>query len=191
MNVSEGVHYIQTFVDSSFQLVIRPEWGSTQPNYRTEIRNYLSEYFSSHFTRQQLAQLPDLNHRPEATTGFFSISHAQQWGGLSYSLQRHGLDIENKKRISQQILRRTSTEKELTYAPQPELLWVAKESAFKALSHQDPNLMITGIECTDWDSHNENKLWTFRINLQKTLDLSRNLGFIFSSEDHLFSIYYQ
>lgn len=192
MSLANGIKYIQTFVDSSFQLIVQPQWGSANPNHRQEIRSYLStSSFSSHFNRQQLAQLPDLNSRPEASNGFFSISHCQNWGGFSYSQERHGLDIESKKRISNQIVRRTSTDKELTYAHQPELLWVAKESAFKALSHQTKNLVLPDLECIDWDSHNENTLWTFRINLQKTLDLSRNLGFIFSDEEHLFSIYYQ
>lgn len=178
-------------VDPSLQVIVSDKWKSTEREYRALIRHHLGDHFAPHFTKEQWAQLYDLNSIPTSLKGHFSISHNQSIGGFSYSEMKHGFDVEVKKRISTAILKRTSNEIEYMNAPVPEFLWVAKESAFKALSTTGNTLLLPDLVCLDWQSHSENQVFSFRINSQKTLDFRHNRGFIFSENDILFSIFYQ
>lgn len=191
MNIDNKLKMMRELVDPTLQVVVSDQWNSTEREYRTLIRHHLGDHFAPHFTKQQWAQLYDLNSLPVSLKGNFSISHNQAIGGFSYSDMKHGFDVEVKKRISTAILKRTSNEIEYLNAPVPEFLWVAKESAFKALSVQNSTLLLPDLVCLDWQSHYENQIYSFRIKSQKTLEFHHNRGFIFSENDILFSIYYQ
>ncbi|MBC7740632.1 MAG: hypothetical protein H7061_00445 [Bdellovibrionaceae bacterium] len=184
----QGMHEL---VDPTLQIVVSENWNSTIRDYRALIRHHLGDNYAPHFTREQWAQLYDLNWVPDAMKGFFSISHNQTIGGFSYSEIKHGFDVEQRKRISTAILKRTSNDSEYQKAPVPEFLWVAKESAFKALNGAGGTLLLPDLICVDWHSHYEKDIWSFRINSEKTLDFRHNKGFIFSENDILYSIYYQ
>jgi 4'-phosphopantetheinyl transferase EntD len=132
-----------------------------------------------------------LNWLPQASDGFVSISHCRVFGGFAFSKFKCGFDVEEIKRISNDILKRTSDPEELSSAPKTEFLWVAKESGFKALSSESAELVISDLLCADWESHFENKVFSFRLKSQKTLDFGLNKGFIFSEADCLFSIYFR
>ena len=191
VNLDQKLSLIHQLVDPSLQIVVSNKWNSTEREYRALIRHHLGDNYAPHFTREQWAQLYDLNWLPEALKGHFSISHNQVVGGFSYSEMKHGFDVEVKSRISTAIIKRTSNEIEYLNAPVPEFLWVAKESAFKALSNAETNLILPDLICLDWNSHSENQIWSFRINSVKTLDLRHNRGFIFQENGILFSIFYQ
>lgn len=184
--------FIQKSVDESFRLILNPKWNSTLPTYRHDIRKFLETQFSTHFSRQQLAQLSDLNWRPEASDGFVSISHCRALGGFSYSEYEHGFDVEETKRISIDILKRTSNETELQECLRTEFLWVAKEAGFKALSRSTSEaLTVSDLICYDWQSHFENQVFCFRLKSDKTLDFSLNKGFIFLDNSLLYSIFFR
>ncbi|MBC7419283.1 MAG: hypothetical protein H7328_01025 [Bdellovibrio sp.] len=191
MNLENKLQLIHQLIDPSLQIVVSDKWNSTEREYRALIRHHLGDNFAPHFTKEQWAQLYDLNALPESLKGNFSISHNQTIGGFSYSEIKHGFDVEVKSRISTAILKRTSNEIEYMNAPVPEFLWVAKESAFKALSTAGTTLLLPDLVCLDWLSHFENQIWSFRIKSQKTLDFRLNRGFIFSENDILYSIFYQ
>jgi hypothetical protein len=193
----EKISYIQSSIDPEFKMVLNPTWNSKVQDYRLHIRQSLAEKFTSKFTREQLAFLNDLNWVPETDTGFFSISHSQSLGGFTFSKYKHGFDTEELKRISTDILRRTCFETELKLCPRLEFLWVAKEAGVKALSgvtgHTRPSepLVVTNLWASDWNSHFENKIFSFRLNSSKTLDFGHNKGFIFLEGEKLFCTYFK
>jgi hypothetical protein len=184
--------YIQSSVDNSFRLILNPLWKSAAANHRQLIRECLATQFSSHFSRLQLAQLNDLTWRPQASDGSISISHCRALGGFAFSVHKCGFDVEEIKRISSDILKRTCTETELSEAPQTEFLWCAKEAGFKALSTETGEPLNVGdLQCYDWQSHFENQVFSFRLKSEKTLDFGLNKGFIFSEREMLFALFFR
>ena len=191
MSIESKILYIQSSMDEEFRMIVDLQWSANHSDHRIKIRRFIEENFTSRFSREQLAWLNDLNKLPVATDGFFSISHCKALGGFTFSKLPHGFDVEETKRISTDILRRASSVKEQVAALKLEHLWVAKEAGFKALSSTRPDLLITDLICTDWQSHFENQVFSFRLNSLKTLDFSRNQGFIFSETDKLFCTYFK
>lgn len=175
--------------DENFDIKLNPEWNSQQKNYRENIRQHLATIDSSYFTRQQLAQLYDLQKRPEAAEGYISISHCQSIGGYSFSTFKHGFDTEELKRISDPILLRTSTDDERAKAPHIKFLWVAKEATYKALS--ESGNLITDLVCKNWVNTADLDIWSFQIQANKAIQSEHNIGYVFSSTDLLFSIYFK
>lgn len=189
--------YIQTSIDPKLRLILNTEWGSKQPDYRLKIRNVLSTKFSNRFSREQLAMLNDLNWVPQCSDGFVSISHCKAVGGFSLSQLPHGFDVEEKSRISLDILKRTCSDAERTACGEQylERLWVAKESGLKAHSsgyrkQSGQELLLTDLVCTGWQSHFENQIFSFRLTSEKTLEFAHNCGFIFQHDNCLFSLYF-
>lgn len=193
----EKIHFIAASVDEGLRIILNQDWSSQQPNNRLVIRQFLETHFSAHFTREQLALLNDLNWLPEAEQGYFSISHSKFMGGLSYSKYKHGLDVEEIRRISIDVLKRTCTAEEFEKAPRAEFLWVAKEAGLKALSgdygylRSSMPLLVSDLECVDWSSHFENRVFGFRLKSSRTLDLELNKGFIFFEAEQLFCVYFK
>lgn len=183
--------FIQKSVDQNFRLILDQNWNSKNAEHRKEIRECLSTEFSAHFSREQLVMLSDLNWLPQASSGYFSISHCRTLGGFAFSKFKCGFDMEESKRISLDILKRTSSSEELENVPRAEFLWGAKESGYKALSDTVSNLVISDLHCTGWESHYENQVFSFRLKSEKALDFSLNKGFIFSEADCLFAIYFR
>ena len=191
MSIEKKILYIQSSVDEEFRLVVNDQWKSTESDHRSKIRNCIEENFTSRFNRQQLAWLNDLNRLPQAEDGFFSIAHCKTLGGFTYSKHPHGFDVEQSSRISTDIIQRTASAKEQAAAPHLSFLWVGKEGGYKALSSTRADLVITDLLCTEWQSHFENQVFSFRLNSLKTLDFGLNKGFIFSEADNLFCIYFK
>ena len=189
MSIKAKILFIQTSVDDNLRLILDTKWNSKTLSYRKDIRSFLETQYSFHFSRQQLAQLNDLNWLPEAKDGYISISHCKSLGGFVFSKFKIGFDVEDIDRISLDILKRTSLETELSECPRSEFLWVAKESGFKALSSSYPDTVMTDLICHNWQSHFENQIFSFRLKSEKTLDLGLNKGFIFSEGPSLFSIF--
>ena len=190
------VSYIQNSIDENFKLILNPEWNAKTQNHRVQIREFIDKNFTSRFSREQLALLYDLNWIPQAKQGFFSISHCNSLGGFSFSNFCHGFDVEEISRISVDILKRTCREAEMKECPRPEFLWVAKEAGIKALSpnkgyhRSDKALVVTDLTACDWNSHFENKVFSFRLKSSKALDFKLNKGFIFFEGDKFFCIYF-
>lgn len=188
-SLQNKILFIQHALDPKLRIILNADWGSEQPDYRKEIRDYLGEKFSAHFSLQEQAWLADLNRRPIPQDGHLSISHCRRLGGFCFSQFEVGFDVEEISRISVPLINRTAPENEKTQAPRPEFLWSAKEAGFKALSDQLQT--ITQIECTEWQSHFENQVFSFRLKSSKTLDLLHNKGFIFSDSDFLFAVFFK
>ena len=185
----------KTINDSDLKFVLSKNYSAKQTQHRQTIRNLLAEEFTAHFSREQLANLSDLNIIPAASEGYFSITHNQQLGGFSYSKLAHGFDAESIARISKPVIDRTSSEPERASAPNVKFLWVAKEAAFKALNVRGENnansLVVTDLICKDWKSYPDTAVCSYRITSEKNLEQSLNLGFAFLEEDVLFAIYFK
>ena len=177
--------------DLEFNFDLSKKFKSTSDYYRENIRTHLITEYSSHFNRTQLANLSDLNIIPEASVGYFSISHCQSVGGFSFSNLIHGFDAEVISRISNPIITRTSSEAERSEAADIKFLWVAKEAAFKAYGRTHSQLILTDFICENWQSHSETGIYSFRIKSEKTLDSKINKGFLFSEEDVLLAVYFR
>ncbi|MFZ3229871.1 MAG: hypothetical protein WA160_06680 [Pseudobdellovibrio sp.] len=185
-----------TFIKKQIQnlelnFILSTDFGSSLANYRQNIRKNMEDNYSYCFNRQQLANLADLNLLPQASEGFFSISHTQNLGGFSFSNFKHGFDLENSDRISKNIILRTSSEAEVLAAPDAKFLWVAKEAALKGMANLRDEYILTDFICEGWQSHSGNDVFSYRINSKKTLDFSHNKGFVFSEKDILYSIFYK
>lgn len=191
MSLESKILFIQSSVDKKLRLILDTKWSSKNQNYRQEIRTFLASHFSAHFSREQLAQLSDLNRRPEASDVFISISHCALLGGFALSQFKVGFDVEESSRISQNILKRVCAEEELQACPKTEFLWVAKEAGFKALSQTNTALVIGDLQCSDWQSYFENQVFSFRLKSKKTLDFGLNKGFIFSEELCLYALFFK
>ena len=193
----QKIQFIAASTDESLRLILNEEWSSTNNEYRLHIRHFLEEKLSPLFNREQLVLLNDLNWLPEAQNKFISISHCKKMGGISHADFKHGLDIEETKRISVEILKRTCTATEFSSALKPEFLWVAKEAALKALSGDHgytrsiDRLLVTDLICQDWQSHFENQVFSFRLKPVQTLEFIFNKGFIFSDNEKLFCIFFK
>lgn len=185
-----------SFIKSQFpglelEFQIRTNFGSQKDQYREKIRYFMAHEYLAHFTPEQLKKTLDLGHRPQASVGFFSISHCKEMGGFSYSNQPHGFDMEQTQRITPPIITRVSTLAEQKQVSQSENLWVAKEAAFKALANDRTDFVMTDLICENWKSHTETGVSSFRITSEKTLATALNSGFVFSEEDILLAIYFK
>jgi hypothetical protein len=193
----EKIAFIRAEVDENFRLVLNSDWSSTFSDYRLRIRRALEEKMTQHFTREQLVLLNDLNWLPESNSGYFSISHCKSMGGFTFSTYRHGFDVEELSRISVSTLVRTSSDFERSTCPRTEFLWVAKEAGVKALSgahgyeRPEQQLVVTHLRTYDWNSHFENKIFSFRMKSEKALEFNLNKGFIFLEGDKLFCCYFR
>jgi hypothetical protein len=193
----EKIHFVAASVDEGLRIILNEEWSSEKPDNRLFIRRFLENNFSINFSREQLALLNDLNWLPEAEHGYFSISHSKFMGGVSYSQYKHGFDVEEIRRISIDVLKRTCTPQEFEQSLRPEFLWVAKEAGLKALSgdygylRSSMPLLVSDLTCVEWTSHFENRVFGFRLKSDRTLDLELNKGFIFYEAEQLFCIYFK
>ncbi|OFZ28359.1 MAG: hypothetical protein A2622_04470 [Bdellovibrionales bacterium RIFCSPHIGHO2_01_FULL_40_29] len=192
VGLTSQVQFIQQQMnDPEFKLDLSERFSSHQKNYRLHIRNHLIEKYVAHFNPQQLASLTDLNILPLASRGYFSISHSLKLGGFSYSTLAHGFDLEDAERISMPVLERTSTADERTMAPDAKYLWVAKEAAFKSFAGFNNSHTVADFICSEWKSHPETHVQSFRVLSKKTLEQTHNRGFVFSEKDILFGIYFK
>lgn len=150
MTVAEKIHsLVQTKLlpGETFHVDIRPEWGSENSNYRTEIRKGILDYLKQHHPDQVAESIWDLNSPPVLKALFVSISHCLGMGGFAVCSKSLGFDIEDTTRITQKIVDRVSSEDELTACPEFELLWPAKEAVFKCSTEF---YTISHIHLIDW-----------------------------------------
>ncbi len=119
------------FPDHTFFIDQSTHWGSSSPDYRTELRRSLNKYFQVYHPDQVNPTLTDLKKLPVTEKFFISISHCPEFGGFVICTKPVGFDVERLDRLKKEIIERVCSEKELADAPEPQLLWSAKEAVFK------------------------------------------------------------
>jgi 4'-phosphopantetheinyl transferase len=176
-----GVDFLNLYLQSGF--------GSENKDHRTLIRSAIVQNHSDVLSKFEIQNIQNLDLLPTSEKIFFSISHNQSLGGYSAADIQHGFDIELKSRIKEAIILRVSTQTEIIESPDLKFLWCAKEAAFKALGNSD--LIISDLNICDWKSQNKTGLWSYSVSSAKTLDLKRNIGFVFTDSIQIFSIFFQ
>ncbi len=189
------IDFIQKQIeDENFKIQLSADWASIHEKYRIKIREHLGDHESGLFSRQQWAELYNLHQRPQTKVGSISISHCQRIGGYAYSKFKMGFDVEEVAKISDAVITRTSSQEERARAPHLKFLWVAKEAAFKALHSEteDVNtLILTDLICKNWLQTSDLQIWSYQINSAKKINTTQNIGYVFSVEDLIMSVFFK
>jgi hypothetical protein len=136
---------------SDLLIITEPEWGSTNPLGRINIREFLSQHTGFN--------LRDLNAIPTIPKLGLSISHHRNRGGfvVSQDTPYLGFDIEINTRVRPELLNRVAiSSDELEQAPSVPALWTAKEAAFKCLRNLAQPRGLADIEINDWNRIGQN-----------------------------------
>lgn len=150
---------------------VRPEWNSQTPNCRTLLRQALWQKAKSQrpeLTNDHQIKTQDLNRVPQFPGLSSSIAHCPLAGGfvLSASPQAQlGFDLEDETRAQPQVVLRMSSPQELSQAPGPAHLWVAKEATFKSLLGPLQPQVLSQIVIVDWRAQSD-EAWTFHVQIQ-------------------------
>lgn len=143
------------------------ELGRSESEFhRRDLRRALIEFLTQKIKSRELGPFEDLPHAiselvkisdpqklPELSYAQISISHCPQLGGFAVNpgTNRVGFDIEVEGRVSEAVAARIGSPNEVEAAPDPTSLWVAKESAFKAMHrHVLEPTTISEIEIFNW-----------------------------------------
>ena len=101
--------------------------------------------------------------KPECPFAAISVSHCSYIGVFLIAFSDHlsiGFDIEEKQRVTKQILSRIALKQEIQQSPSPSLLWTAKEAGFKCLSRQK-NLTLSDCLISNWRKKRKKETYFF------------------------------
>lgn len=129
------------------RLVLKPEFASNRPDHRLKIREHLIANLDCG------PDVLDLDSLPRAEHSTISISHNREVGGYVSAPRgiRVGFDVEVSGRVTEKNMRRVCvSDDELARAPGADLLWAAKEAAFKSLGPGQQPQVFSEIEIGDW-----------------------------------------
>lgn len=126
--------------------------GDATPDPRPDLRKQLVEVLEVKKIPHNSQQMLDLNQIPRLSKGDVSLSHCPKFQGLMISQKDGciGFDIEDPDRVTSELALRVSDEEQLQRAPNPAILWVAKEAAFKALSKSHGARLLSEISLNQW-----------------------------------------
>lgn len=131
-----------------FDLVLKRDFASVRQGHRLKIREHLRATLGCG------PEVLDLDSLPRAESAEISISHNRELGGYATAPRgtRIGFDIEVTGRVTEKNMRRVCvSDDELARAPGPDLLWAAKEAAFKSLNPGQQPVVFGEIEIGDWN----------------------------------------
>ncbi|MBL7672161.1 MAG: hypothetical protein JNM39_16895 [Bdellovibrionaceae bacterium] len=139
----------------SLEIRLSREWGAEHSTHRQDIRQGILNSFPTVVNSHDILNLGQAPIMTPATAGLphprFSVSHTTGLGGFAASLQGSiGFDIEVVARVTSQIAQRVAIGKELELAPNPAVLWVAKEAIFKGLRPFLQPTTLSQIETICW-----------------------------------------
>jgi phosphopantetheinyl transferase len=165
---SELLQVLQkTLGEPTLQIAIESAWGANHEGFHEKIKSMLA---TQNFTDS-------------------SISHTQDLGGfacIKTDGKAIGFDIELIARVSDEVAKRVCTDPtELSAAPSPAHLWVAKEAAFKALKGKSQPLVLSQIVLTNWRKQ-DSQIETYHL-LKPTS--SASIGVTFQRFPFIFSLF--
>ncbi len=175
----------QALNEKSVSFFLSQEWGSQNSDHREKIHQALESQKT----------------RTEPASFTYSISHTIGLGGFVTSTSKNkqiGFDVEIKARVSNQIAKRISfNSTEFQEAPSAAQLWVAKESAYKALRGQGQPKVITELNLGQWllvsaasnNSEQDFQVETFRLLSQSEQQVSDSIGITFTRNEFIFGIF--
>ena len=89
-----------------------------------------------------------IGEKPDCPFISFSISHCDHLGAFLFTFNWKtsiGFDVEQRQRITEKLVGRISSKKEIQQSPSPSLLWTAKEAGLKCLSNKKNPILLS--EC--------------------------------------------
>lgn len=138
------------------ELVLKKQWGSHNKNYRQQIRQSIAKKLNN-------SAIKNISQLPQSDEFSISISHSSCFGG--YAISPHpwniGLDIENKNRITSTVIKRIADKEEIYKSPHFWVLWLAKESAYKAFRS---NIVLSQIKISQW-KYLKSQMWKFKASI--------------------------
>ena len=123
---------------------------------------------------------------PKVPNVAISISHCQTWAGFIFQPASNlslGFDIEQRPRITKNLVGQISDKEEVKRTPSYASLWGAKEAAFKAIPAKPENLFLKNIYIEHWCSLG---LQAHRFSF--CVGVFRGEGYAFEIEDLIFTI---
>lgn len=168
---------------TSLRVVLKESFGSSNPDARAGIRANIELSLAPLLKATDLGPLRDLEQVPlKAGEGFLSISHADTLGGWVHAPRPVGFDVERAHRVSEKIIARIASTKEVAEAPSPAELWAAKESVFKVLAHARQPSVVSQFEIVDW------KAGFFRVKETSKFSAPEITGCVISHQGFVFSL---
>lgn len=141
---------LKSFLNNEFVIKFSEKYGSHNPDHRKNIREDILKNYTSRFMSSQREKFLDLKQRPEIPGAFLSISHTADVGAWIVGPRPVGIDIEQTARLTERLIRRVCRQSEILSAQENvetwKILWAAKESAYKALSHVSDIRVMSEIE---------------------------------------------
>ena len=143
---------------------------------RRELRQQLIQKIKNHKDFESHKKDFDWNNllitgkKPDSPVASISISHCRNLGVFLFTFDKNlsiGFDMEQKKRITEKIVKRVSSNEEWEKAPTPALLWTAKEASFKCLSSNKTPLLLSDCRIYSWKKDPTQKIYFFHCHLEK------------------------
>ncbi|MCO5113615.1 MAG: 4'-phosphopantetheinyl transferase superfamily protein [Bdellovibrionaceae bacterium] len=173
MEVSEVTEmfckWITETQDPSLSLKIERKWSSIYTDNRLLLRKDL-------YKRFQHPALLNLDEVPKNLGQNVSISHCPVYGGYVVSDRPIGFDLEQWKRVSHPLVKRTCDETELAlledYIEDRAIFWSTKESAYKALRKTEGQITeiklktiekITSLEISNQEVHLSEGVFYYKV----------------------------
>jgi 4'-phosphopantetheinyl transferase EntD len=132
----------------------RAEWGVRRhgEGARRLIRaDIIANLKSFDLPKADLDQIENLKTPPRPANWSLSVSHTLDLGGWLATPRplSVGFDIEDTRRLQSRLIERICTAEEVAAAPDPLLLWSAKEASYKCLETGQPQV-ITDLTLRSW-----------------------------------------
>lgn len=161
--------------------------GSATNDHRLLVRQLLTASLRS---RQLEApeDLLDVSNACAHPSLNISISHttdASLFGWVN-SPSRLGVDVEERSRLKVRTVTRVCSKDELSLAPDPLLLWPAKEAAFKAVSPLAT--VLSHIEIHSWAPLDKER-WSFQARTAQKGEVLDGYGEVRITSRHLLSFF--
>ena len=151
------------------------DWSSRSVNYRQNLRAALLTALADHgkfpdltLSREDEFDLQNLSFPPQLRDHSISISHCPLAGGFVVCPLPDGhvgLDLEDRTKVTHEVVVRMGSEEESLLAPDPALLWAAKEATFKSLLKASQPRALSAVSLTSWYTI-EPGLWGFHAQIQ-------------------------
>ena len=172
----------------SLELHLSSHWGSSQPEHRFKIRQFIAENVRACGGPDRTEDILDLEKVPALSNSQVSISHCLQYGVIAFAQNPVGVDVEELPRLQDKIVARMSNESEMSQAPSAASLWVAKEAAYKALKSFAQPQVLSQLEIGMWqalDSHSE----TFALLNHSTFAAPVGKGVVIRNKSHALAVF--
>ena len=140
-------------IGRSVKLFIFQDLNSQTPNHRLLLRQNLVKLLKSlRVAVKDPTPLLNLEQPPNIPGVGISLSHCHRGSALLLDLKGRsvGVDLEETQRITSKVVARIARPSELNSVPSTQLLFTAKEAAWKALNKKLRIAAISQIETHQW-----------------------------------------